>query len=201
MLDDESKIIFPSNVMGVPNFNVRPPLFCATPNFYKYISNLKTFNSSSSYREIEASEYNVVVRDTGDMMINSDGNSVKVGLGVFATKDLKKGTRLPIWGSMGFEGEFNNMQLKQCDRKVEVRFKISDSLKMCIHPGCVGGYINDCTHPYEEKNENCLLRDYYPHFDSSQPEFYVSIILSKDVRINEQLFIRYGKGYWKWGTD
>ncbi len=138
-------------------------------------------------------------------MKNDKGELVDIGLGVYATKPLNKGTELPVWGSIGFKSEFSEHQMITCDRKVGVKFDMSSGNEsdyvMLIHRGCVSGYINDCSEPYDNTQKNCILTNKFPYFDHSRAEYYVSVTITKRIEVGDQLLFSYGKDYWQWETD
>ncbi len=209
--DIETKKIFPSNVHGVPNYAYRAPLFCAPEEYFVRLHSLtKTIRDSDGvslecFREEEGLKFGLEMRQTGDKMENSKGEFVDIGIGVYATKSLQKGTELPVWGSIGLKSEFSESQLNMCDRKVGVEFaRISNSASdyiMLIHRGCICGYINDYSAPYDIRQQNCVLRIKSPHFDHNRAEYYVCVEITKNIEAHEQLLFNYGKRYWEWENN
>ncbi len=207
--DIDAKAILPLHINGVPNYARRAPLFCAPEKYFirlqTNITNGHDKLSLECYREEEAMNLGVELKQTGDKMENDKGEFVDIGLGVYATKPLKKGMELPMWGSIGLKSEFSDHQLRSCDRKVGVKFDLTSRKEtdyiMLIHRGCVSGYINDCSAPYDSALQNCEIKIKFPAFNHNRAEYYVCVILTKNIDAREQLLCNYGKQFWAWETD
>ena len=200
--------MLPKNVAVIspPNFDVRPPFFIAPNEFYDFI---KSGGCSEDFYKIEAKRYGVVVRETGDKMLSYDidghvTNALDVGKGLYAKNGLAKGTRLPLWGGMGYDAEFTEQQLyspKQ-DRCIAMRLCVGGQLRaarMLIHRGCVAGYINDATEPYVPSMANCRFVEGDDKSSGSRcgELGYMSVELTKDIPRGTQLLVMYGNTFWR----